>query len=340
MGLKPDSRDAIVASMAPTKKGLKAAQSEGGFFYFVSDAKGMESALIVHGKGKDGDGKKTFRIGRGLLKDFKSGKVKPFFCQGSIEAGSPLRFAIDKGTAKPTVLKNAFKKSDLLADGLGASLVGLLKSAKIGVAKAESSSTPETPDAPDTPDSKAAAISADELASFRSKPEIAAMITELALSDEEVEELLVAEKAFGEQAKLLPRPADEEQALQERQAETEALLDELSKGAEELETLKSTDIEAARKLEQSLNDKRIELARKNAVGPNPFAEDALDGPDREALNAALLAGITLLIEQVKAVRSEVQELPESPDPSQSATVETLDGDLLALQGQFDRLKKS
>ena len=104
MGLKKDAVASLVAAMAVTRKGLKEASREGGHFYFVGDAKGRDGALIVFGPGKDGDGKKTFRTGRGLLQVFKKGGVKPVYSQGSIQSGSPLVFAITNDHDERAVL--------------------------------------------------------------------------------------------------------------------------------------------------------------------------------------------------------------------------------------------
>ena len=134
MSLETESVDELVAAMNATKKGLKAARSEGGYFYFLGDAKGKEAALIVFDKKKDSDGKKTLRIGRSLLKVFRKGGVKARYSYGAINPGSALVFSIEKGNAKPAILKFAFKKSTMLHDGVGSSMVGTLKGVKFQMA--------------------------------------------------------------------------------------------------------------------------------------------------------------------------------------------------------------
>ena len=118
MSLEPEIVDELVSAMAVTKKGLRASQGEGGHFYFVGDAKGNEGALIVFNNSKDANGKKTLRTGRSLLKTFRKGGVKPRYSQGTVLKGSPTVFSIQKGTAKPAMLKLAFKKCTMLHDGL------------------------------------------------------------------------------------------------------------------------------------------------------------------------------------------------------------------------------
>ena len=286
----------VLESMSATAKGLKGAKSSGGFFYFVSDTKGQNAALMVVDKGKDPDGKKTFRMGRGLLKEFKKEFRKGLYSQGEIKvAGSSVTFAITKGSVKPAIMKKAFKASDLLHEGVGASNIGVLKGAKITMAGQED---PEQLSASDQEARQ------KELETWRRAN--AGLIFEMgAMSNAEIEELFDSEKAFAAYAKALPGSLDEDTTLQERQAETEALLDALAEGDKKLEGLKLSDPAAALVLENELNEKRLALAMNNPIDNDPFEDGVLSDTDKQSFSAAVRAGLELLFARVIDARQEI-----------------------------------
>lgn len=322
----------LVDSMAATAKGLKSAKTDGGFFYFVGDAKGENAALMVLGRKKDADGKKTFRSGRGLLKEFKKEHGKGLYSQGEIIAGSSLTFSITKGSAKPGIIKRAFKKSALLHEGVGTALVGVLKGAKIEMSGADSSSRSE----------EGTSESAD-LAAWKQRPEVMEMISDLELSDDEIAELFAAEAAFEQYADALELSPEEDTALQLRQAETEALLDELEQGALALAALREEGDQAKiLAQEELLNNKRIELAQKNAIGPDPFSDDTLSRSDQESFRAAIRAGLALLLERVvraqEAIDAERERLQSAPPDERQRIEEDLSARRSELSTELDAIQ--
>jgi hypothetical protein len=332
----------VLESMAGTAKGLRDAASGGGFFYLVTDAKGANAALVVLSEKKDADGKKTGRLGRSMLKDFKKEHGKGLFSEGRIESGSPVVFSITKGSAKPGIIKRAFKQSSLLHEGVGASVLGLLKGAKIRMSAPDTETSSATPDA-----SATEAVDEAGLKAWAEQPEVQEMIEALGLSSEDLAEVFEAEQAFARYAESLPRPLEEETALQEQLAETEQLLDELALEAAEVARLQETDLEQALVLEDSLNQKRIQLAQRNATGPDPFASSELSAPDREALAAAVRAGMALLLQQVTALRAALSKLStrldgSADDPEAIAAItlkrNTLLQELGSIEQQFSALR--
>ena len=281
----------LIKSMALTQKGLKSAKDKGGFFYFVTDPKGEQSALMVLGVDKDPDGSTTFRKGRGLLKDFKGAHpgVKAAYAQGGIVSGSPLVFEVQKGNAKPTIIKKAFKKSPPLKTVLGGQM-SLLKNAKIVMGGAKE---------------KVAANSKD-LDDWKNKPETQRLIAELGLSGSEIEDLFLAEQAHAQYAAHLPTSLDEETLLQERQAETEVQLDQLSTMEEKAQKLMRSDPEGAQLLEAEINQKRIALAKNNSNGPDPFVEGQLNPIDKAVFQAAIQMGMELLLARLESTKQAIE----------------------------------
>ncbi|MFT4979779.1 MAG: AraC-like DNA-binding protein [Myxococcota bacterium] len=319
----------LAESMDKTAKGLKDARSDGGFFFIVTDAKGVNAALMANGAARDADGKKTFRSGRGVLRDFKKEHGKCFYCQGEIIPGSTLIFNITKGTAKPTVIKRAFKGSEMLHEGVGSALIGALKGAKITMSAPEESGAPET-----------AAATEDQAAlkEWMAQPDIKRMAAELDMDESELQELFAAEQAFAAHAEALPRSIDEDTALQLQQAETEALLDALNKGIRELEALKSSDLDAALVREEQLNEQRVELARLNAIGPAPFDGDELSDTDKQALEAAVHVGLALLLGRLRKARAEIDIQVRQLDTLSPEQLTALDQDRQRLQRELDSIQ--
>jgi hypothetical protein len=336
MGLNEETRTALIAAMGKTPKGLRGAQDGGGHFYFLADSKGVEGALVVLSKDKDTDGKKTFRIGRGLLKDFRSGGVKPLYSQGEVAAGSPMVFNIQKGNAKPALISRAFKKCEMIHSGVGSALVGVLKGAKIAMAGGGSAPAPDS--------TEDASVSDEEIA-WASTPEMKELIADLELSPEDLHDLYAAQKAFEAYAEDLPLSEDEDTALQLQQAETEALLDALAAGDEELERLKASAPtgEKTLALEDELNQARIALAQKSAVGPSPFNGELLSDVDRQALTASIRAGLELLLARIVTLRSEIAKEHTMPsdqdDQSQrEARHRELTSEMSAVTAQFKAIR--
>jgi len=331
----------IVDAMSNSTKGLKDASSDGGFFYFVSDQKGVNAAIIAFGRKKDGDGKKTFRVGRGLLKDFRKEHGKAVFSQGEIQPGSSIAFEISKGNAKPTAMKRAFKSSDLLHEGVGAAGVALLKAAKIRVGAPESSSGTAPTTSTETDATEAPVEVSEAAKAWAAQPSI----QDLDLDPSEIMEMFAAEKAFEAYNEAMPLSESEETALQVRQAETEEMLDSLTDGQAKLAGLiKAGDTEAARELEQELNTQRIALAQKTAIGPNPFDSDVLSQADQQAFTGAMFAGLQLLMDRLQQARREIDEEVSSVDDSVEVTPEDqsrresrreeLTRELMAIEIQF------
>lgn len=307
-------------AMSLTPKALKTASNSGGFFYFVSDAKGEKAALIVFDRDKDSDGKKATRAGRSVVKDFKKEYGKALFSQGEIvSSGGKVTFVIDKGNAKPAVIKRAFKGSDVLHDGVGAALVSVLKGAKLQVGRSKPEPEPESSSSASTASTAPTAPTAPDpaLEAWSSKPEIQQMIAQLELDPQEVAEMFAAEAAFEAYQKALPRSEEEDTLMQVRLAETEALIDELSDGDALLSTLRGTDPAQALKLEGELNEKRIALAKSNPVGVDNIDSGELSPTDKQAFTASIRAGLELLLARAEQARTtletehaRIQQLPE------------------------------
>jgi hypothetical protein len=309
--------------MGPTKTSISKIKSKGGFFYFICDSTGENAAIMALDSVKDSDGKKTYRDGRGLIKEFKKEYGKPKFSQGRIEGGKSVTLIITKGSAKPSQMKRAFKKKNILHEGVGPKGVALLKSAKIIMDGGTNENTEKSVGQK--------ALSKKDIATFEAREDI----KELGLSNEELIALMTAEQSFIGYENALPSSADELSDLQELQAETEELLDELAQGQKQIEEyMNKGDEEAAKELHFALNEKRIEMARKNSTGPDPFLNSELDGADKEALHAALYTGIELLIERVQTINSEVN----NQEDIESERRAEIDADLVAIRTQLQLIR--
>ena len=297
MGLKATTIDAMTQKMAATRKGFKAASREDGHFYFVSDPKGKQGALIVHGVAADPEGKKTARLGRSLLQDARKNGERLKYSQGTVSAGSPLVFSITAGNARPTTIKAAFKGSQTLHDGVGSAAASLLKSARIKATGQE--------DAPASSDA--------ELDGWRRQN--AALIAEMGgLTDAEVAELVQAEQGFTALAEALPRSLDEEARLEEQRAETEAAFTELQSTRDRLDELEPGDTEGRRALEAELDAQRQALAVKQSSGADPFLGDTLAPLEQELFFASVTAGMKLLRARSEAALRDSRGLdPQAPD---------------------------
>jgi len=290
----------LIESMSGTAQGLRSAASRGGHFYFVSDRKGQQAVLIAIGKDKDAEGAKTARLGRSVLRAFKKAHGACVFAQGAIEP-DPLRFVLGAGSARPSLLVRAFKKSPLLEEGLGAA-ARKLRSAK--VTAGGQGAEPE-------------AASGEAAAAWAASPRGKALVAELGLDEGDIRELAAADAAFQERADLLGSSAAEDEALQLQQAETEALLDTLRDGEDRLRALLAAGSHAeAGALERALNQQRVEMAIKNPSGPDPFDDTHLSAVDRQALLLALNTGMQLLLVRIRALHATTRELRlalEAPD---------------------------
>ena len=276
--------------MGRSQKSLLLAKKIGGHFYFVSDRKGANAALIVIDQRKDEDGAKTFRMGRGMLKEFKKDVRQAVYSQGNVLAGNKLTFEITKGNAKAAIMKKAFKKSEKLKNGLGAAFA-LVKAAQIRASAEETAASDVS-------------VNLD----WKANPETVATQTELGLTDLEMVDLLAAESAFNEYESALETKEDEETLLQERQAEAEAKLDEIAENMEQLEEIRVTDPHAARMIEALINDQRIELAKTNPVSGNAFDQGNLAPDDHEFFKAAVSCGVELLLDRMYVVEDELSVL--------------------------------
>ena len=296
MSLDQETVEELVAAMSVTRKGMRLAHREGGHFYFVGDMKGTECVLIVFNKRKDKEGKKTLRIGRSMVRTFRKNGVKPFYSQGIVEPGKPTFFSIEKGNARPATLKIAFKKCTMLHEGVGNALVGVLKGVKFQMASKKKEEVVEvTPEQVEERE--------EELESWRR--DNAEMLAEIGgMSPEEVEELFEVEKDFEAYAQALSHTPAEDTHIQQRLAETEALLKKLNQDAGQMQKLKKTDITAALVLETKLQEQRGEMAQTIAVGGNPFDLERLADAEKEALNAMQTVGTQLLMDRMTALREE------------------------------------
>jgi|GEM_PF-3700325 len=279
----------IVKAMGITAKGLKGARSKGGYFYFIGDPQGNNAALMVYDKDKDADGKKSFRAGKGLLADFKKEFGKALYSQGEISVEGKLIFSITKGNAKPSIMKRAFKTSNILKEGIGNAGVSLLKSAKIKMAGAEPAPVN---------------IDTTEMEAFRQNPQYAALLE--GLSEEEIAEVFLAEKAFAENYASLPSSQEEATELEEQQAETEKLITEIEELSNQIADLDPEDRQTARELENQLNAKRMEIALQNPIGTDMFDEDQLTGVEKELFSASIHVGLELLFRRLMEVQDEVE----------------------------------
>ena len=284
-------------TMGKSQKSLNQAKKDGGYFYFVSDKKGEQAALMVLDLAKDSDGTKTFRMGRSMLKEFKKDVRQAVYSQGKVVAGKTLTFEVTKGNAKPAIMKKAFKKSDALKNGLG-SAFSLVKSAKV-TAAADTTAPAKVTDQDANSEVKP---------EWKSNPKAVATQTELGLSDQEMVDLLAAEKAFNDRESAFETEEDEETLLQERQAETEARLDELSEKMGQMEEIRMTDPHGARMVEAMINTERIELAKANPISGNAFDQSNLAPEDLAFLNAAVSCGVELLLDRMYVVENELSAL--------------------------------
>lgn len=316
MGLSDKSISEVVASMASTRKGLMGAQSGGGHFYFVGDAKGSEGALIVYDTSRDRKGKKTLSAGRSLMKIFRDDKVTPLvYSIGTVQSGDPLIFNLTKGSAKPAQIRLAFKSAKTtLHQVTGMSL--LLQGVRFKVAGQEEQ----------TPASREQALN-----EWRCSPKNARMIAELGLSDpvdiEDLFDLAAADAAFDQYAKSLPHTLDEETRLEEARAGLESDLRALNEMSKTVVTLQGTDLSAALQVEETLNQRRAAMARTIAVGGNPFEGETLDSAEHEAFTAMTLLGAQLLTDRMRSLEaSDTQDrerLMSLPNEAQAQAIQQL-----------------
>ena len=289
----------IVDSMSSTAKGLKNSKKDGGFFYFISDNRGTNAVLMAIEKKIDGDGKKTARSGRAVLKAFKKAHGKAVYSQGKLLlTGSGLTFAITGGNAKPSTMKVAFKRSALLHEGVGAAAVAILKGSKVVVDSGQDDQDSDSP----TP---SAVVEDGALDAWKADPDVQALLE--GLSGDEIAEIFEAEQAFNTRFPLLPDEEDEATAMQERLAETEAALKALAKEEETLKTLKTANPAEAVKLENAMQERRIALALENPIGSGTLDLDQLEGADLESFRAARRTGLELLRARVKVAQEQIQE---------------------------------
>ena len=326
----------IDKAFAITKKSLGAITADSsGYFYFVSDKKGKHVLLIVTLKGKS----KTVSLGRGALQEFKdtySASTDTKFCQGQVLlSGSTLIFEIEKGSAKPGMMKLGLKKSTSLHTGIGAKKSALM-SAKIRMA---GQSPPEERDAGEEAERDQA------LETWRRNPANAKLIMEIGdMSQADIVELFEAEVAFKAHRDSLPSPRSETVALEELAARNEEALAALDTGKSALlEALESGDIERALEMERDLDEQRAALAADNASGPDFFASDSLSPIDQEALKLSLNTGIRLLIDRMVSLKREIQVVREALEAAEDeaeqqagqARMQTLEETLASLKRQFD-----
>ena len=90
----------------------------------------------------------------------------------------------------------------------------------------------------------------------------------------------------------------------EAQSLLNSVIDSVKELRQELEALKETDLPAARALETQLNQQRVEMAQKIAIGGAPFDGGQLDDAEREALTVMRTVGAQLLIDRMQAIRDE------------------------------------
>lgn len=286
--------------MKPTKDSIGKVKDNGGFFYFLCDTKGTNAALMVFDTGKDADGKRTFRQGRGLIKDFKAEFGKPKVSQGKIQAGTPVTFAITKGNVKPAQMKLAFKKSKVLHEGIGPNGIKVVKSAKV------------TMDAETVQKTKA---KNNDGATNEPTPEMIHAFTEREdikelglINADEIKALLQAEQNFQRYEEAFPDPNEEMEEIEEKKAEVEAALSQISTIEEEVKTLRDAGKDrAADKKQEKLDKAKIVLAQKNSTSKDPFAASELLEEDKILLDSAVAAGFEILIEQMKDIKLEVEE---------------------------------
>jgi hypothetical protein len=326
MPLKQEQKDIALDAMKKfTGKGLKSSKEGGGHFYYVSDSKGVEAALIVMATSKDEKGSRTSREGRGILKAFKK-CGRAIFCEGSVSyESSKMYFSIDKGSAKPSIIKKAFKQCAMLHEGVGSSLVGILKGAKIQMAVA-----PSQPAEVLSEDDKQRRID-------QWKVENAALSIEMEgdLSDEEILELFAAEASF----KSLGNESEELEALELEQEEKERTIRELENIEEEFEELEqtlNTEIEEWKAKKASgedfeyvgdyenmlqahllkeniirgkLKEKRLALASKIAVSSDTYDEtsDKLSPQDKATFEHAMEVGFGLISDRVELLKADIQQ---------------------------------
>lgn len=296
--------------MKDSQKGLTNAIKKGGHFYFIVNSKGDKAAIVVTDKGRDEDGQKAFRRGRTLLKVFKSEYGKGVYSLGEIgKPDSVLVFSIKKGSAKPALMKKAFKFSSVLHEGVGKH-AKTLKAAKIMMFEAETSA-PETLEA-------FSAEQRTEFEAFENNPEMIELLA--GLSEAERLEVFAAQKDFEKQHVLMKTTEEEETKLEERQAESERLLVEIDKKQKEFEELTKKKgfferkgnyekrLEKVSAVEESLNELRLQLAQNNPVGSNLFSQgDVLAEADQRAFDAALRSGLQLLRQRAKKIEGKVKE---------------------------------
>jgi hypothetical protein len=248
-------------------------------------------------------------------------------------------FSIQKGTAKPAMLKLAFKKCTMLHDGVGSAMVGMLKGVKFQMAAASASE--EKPDQARAPQKTTRnAIREQGLEDWRR--DNASLIFEMGeMTNEEIEELYEAEQGFADYAQTLPHSLDEDTLLEERQADLEADLSGLSAGAQRMAGLQETDLPAARALETQLNRQRAEMAQKIAIGGDPFDGGQLDDAEREALTVMRTVGAQLLIDRMNAIRDENarerERLAALPDEERGQAIERFEDRRSQMLSELDTI---
>ena len=140
------------------------------------------------------------------------------------------------------------------------------------------------------------------------------------LSKSEAFEVFLAQIDFDKQVAKLQTSEAEQTDMEERQAESERLLQEIEEQEKSLAKLtqgkhfyerkggSEKRVERANKAEEHLNELRLKLAQTNPIGSNLFAEDnRFTEQEQMAFDASIRAGLKLLRQRAQKIERKIQE---------------------------------
>ena len=282
------------------RKAPDAIAGSNAHFYFVCD-KSLEHCVILIGPEAD-----IMKVGRRALLTIKK-LGKPLYSQGRVgKHSSKMALQIQKGNAKPTMLKKALKNPDNLIGSLPGSLGTTSKSWKIMMF----SQDPQ-------PDSPEPGVNADEVADFRSRNAEDAE----GLSDEEIQEIMVTMRDYEAN---IPDQDAESQLLEEEQLAMEDEVRELDALEERIRKEDPNDLDQKRAMEEDLAERRIQLSvHRGGVGASIATTigQSISTDLMQALNASLFKQLQDLLRQVLEISSQITTMQaelENSSPSPDA----------------------
>jgi hypothetical protein len=279
-------------------------------YYFVCD-KSLDHCVILVGYESH-----IMKAGRKAMLTLKK-LGKPLFSQGKVGVvNNNSALLIQKGNAKPTMIKKGLKDPNKLIGSLPGAMGNAAKTWKIMMYSAD--------EAPAVHE-----VSEEQIADFKSN-----YASEIAgLSPEEIKELLGTMLDF--QAQIPDSNAEKQLLLEEKQARDEEA-DEIKELEKKIASSRHGDQKALQAMEMELAERKIELSiMHNGEGDSlevvigaEIAEDL-----RFALGAAQFTLLKQLLERVKGISLQINAMQEDIEEPPS------EGDGLSAQQDLDFFKR-